>query len=134
MEYNNVAAKWWADKLRNASPGNFDMKESGDLGFGIMMLGTMIAMDTQTPSKNIDKFEEHLSKTIKEMVERCGHLTLSVDYGPDYILGKIAQETEVSINKFPWKTTMWIEKCKISVSSGRTESTKIIFPVESIKK
>lgn len=32
MEYNKVAAKWWADKLRNVGPRNFDMGESGEVG------------------------------------------------------------------------------------------------------
>lgn len=134
MEYNKVAAKQWADKLRNVGPRNFDMGESGEVGFWAMMLGTMAAMNTQTPSENIDKFEERLSETIKEEVEDCGHLTLSVDYGPDYILGRLAQETEVSTNGFPWKTTMWIEKGKVSVSAGYAAPEEIIFPIESAEE
>lgn len=129
MEYNKVAAKWWADKLRNVKPGNFDNGGSGDVDFWAMMLGTMIAMNTQIPAKSIDKFEECLSETIKKEVDDCGYLTLSVDYGPDYILGKLAKETEISTNIFPWKTTMWIKKDKISVSSGDAE--EIIYPTES---
>ena len=56
MEYNKVAAKWWADKLRNIGLGNFD---NGEL---------------------IYLFEEKLADTIKENIETHGSMTLSVDY------------------------------------------------------
>jgi hypothetical protein len=134
MEYNKVAAKWWADKLRNVRPGNFDMGEKGDAGFFAMMLGSMLAMNTQSSGETIDLFEERLAEAIKEQVETRGSMTLSVDYGPDYILGSIAQETGVSTNGFPWKTTMWIEKNKVSVSAGYAAPSETIFPIESTEK
>lgn len=134
MEYNKVAAKWWADKLRNVEPKNFDMGESANLNFWAMVLGTMVAMNTQKPDENIDKFEELLSEKIKEEVEYHGHLTLSVDYGPDYILATLAQETDVATNGFPWKTTMWIKKDQVSVNAGYASSEEIIFSIESDKE
>lgn len=104
MEYNKVAAKWWADKLRNIGMDNFDNSEV------------------------IDSFEKKLADIIKEHLESRGSMTLSVDYCPDYILGSIAQETGVSTNGFLWKTTMWVEKDKVSVKDGYTAPTNIIFP------
>ena len=127
MEYNKVAAKWWADKLRKVGPGNFDNGDSSTGGMA-MLLATMLAMESQTSDEAIDLFEERLAETIKEQVEARGSMTLSVDYSPDYILGNLAQETGVSTSRFPWKTTMWIEKDNVSVSAGYAAPCKTIFP------
>ncbi len=128
MEYNKVAAKWWADKFWKVGPGNFDNGDSSSIGGMAMLLATMLAMDSHPSDEAIDLFEERLAKTIKEKVEERGSMTLSVDYGPDDILGSLAQETGVNTNGFPWKTTMWIEKEKVSVSAGYAAPCEIIFP------
>lgn len=128
MEYNKVAAKWWADKFRNVGPGNFNNGDSSSAGGMAMIMATMLAMDSEPSAQAIDLFEQKLADTIKEHVESRGSMTLSVDYGPDYILGSLARETGVSTNGFPWKTTMWVEKDKVSVSAGYAAPTKIIFP------
>lgn len=93
-----------------------------------MILATMLAMDSQPSDEAIDLFEKRLAETIKEQVETCGSMTLSVDYRPNYVLSYIAQETGVNTNGFPWKTTMWIEKDKISVIAGYVAPCKTIFP------
>lgn len=130
MEYNKVAAKWWADKLRNVGLGNFDNGDSSSAGGLAMLLAGMLAMDTQPSGESIDFFEEKLAETIKEQVESRGSMTLSVDYGPDYILGSIAQESGVSTNGFPWKTTMWVRADKVEVSAGYAAPSETIFPTE----
>ena len=127
MEYNKVAAKWWADKLRNVSLGNFDNGDSSSTGCMAMFLAALLAMDSQPSDVAIDLFEEKLAETIKEQVKVCGSMTLSVDYRPDDTLGSIAQQTGVSPNVFPWKTTMWIEMDKVSVSDGYAAPCEIIF-------
>lgn len=131
MEYNKVAAKWWADKLRNVDPGNFDNVDNSSVCNLVIILATISALDSEPSSKAIDLFEEKLADTIKEHVENHSSMTLSVDYGPDYILGSIAHETGVSTNVFPWKTTMWIQKDKVSISAGYAAPTKTIFPESS---
>ena len=133
MEYNRVAAKWWADKLRNVDLDNFDNGDKSEAGLLAMLMCCMLAMDTQPAEETIDKFEERLAETIKEHVEARGSMTLSVDYVPDHILGSLAQETGVSTKGFPWKTTMWIEANKVSVSYGYAAPVENIFHVESAK-
>lgn len=128
MEYNNVAAKWWADKLRNLGPGSFDNGDNSPASSFAMIFATMLATDLKPSSKAIDFFEEKLADVIKEIIETDGYLTLSVDYAPDYILSSIAQETGVSTDVFPWKTTMRIEKDKVSVSAGYAAPYKTLFP------
>lgn len=133
MEYNKVAAKWWADKLRNIGPGNFNMGDDSSAGGIGMMLATMLALDNEPSSESIDLFEEKLAEIIKEQVEKIGSLILSTDYGPDYTLGKLANETGIDTTSFPWKTLMTIDKAHVSVSCGYGASSKIIFPVKSAK-
>lgn len=128
MEYNKVAAKWWADKLRKVVPRNYDNGDNSSTGGMAMLLASMLAMNSQPSDEAINLFEERLADTIKEHVEVNGSMTLDVDYGPDYILSKLAQETGVSANRFPWKTTMWIKKDKVSVSAGYAAPCKTIFP------
>lgn len=128
MEYNKVAAKWWADKIRNVGPGNFDNGDSSSQGGMAIMMASMLAMKTAPSSESIDLFEERLAETIKEKVENGGSITLSVDYHPDYILSSIANETGVSASGFPWKTTMWVKSNHVSVSTGFAAPAKTIFP------
>lgn len=133
MEYNEVAAKWWADKIRNASPKDFDMGESGYPGLFGMMFGMSEASNNMPQEDDIKRFESRLSEKIKEEVEANGDLTLSVDYGLDYILGEIARETGISEKRFPWKVSMLIMKDKITVRDGYVKPVKVIFPTKTEK-
>lgn len=128
MEYDKVAAKWWADKLRKVVPRNYDIGDTSSTGGMVMLLASVLAMNSQPSDKAINLFEERLADTIKKHVEDNCSMTLSVDYGPDYILDKLAQETGVSANRFPKKTTMWIKKDKVSVSVGYAAPRQTIFP------
>ena len=129
MEYNKVAAKWWADKIRNVGLGNFNNGNTGSSGGIAMAMASMIALKKQSSSEAIDLFEEKLAETIKESVEKCGPMTLSVDYDPDCVLSSHAEEAGVSLNAFPWKTMMWISEDKVSVSCGYGAPSKVIFPI-----
>lgn len=130
MEYNKVAAKWWADKLRNVGPGNFDNGDDSSAGGMLMVLASMLALQNQASDESVDLFEEELAETIKEQVESQGSMTLSVDYGPDYILGSIAEKTGVGTGGFPWKTTMWVRANKVEVSAGYAAPYETIFTAE----
>lgn len=130
MEYNKIAKKWWADKLRNVNLGNFDNGDNSSAGGLAMLLAGMLALDTQPSNESIDLFEEQLAETIKEHVESHGSLTLSVDYGPDYILGSTAERAGVSTSGFPWKTTMWVRTDRVEVSAGYAPPSVTIFPVQ----
>ena len=127
-KYYDVASKWWADKLRSVSPGNFNNGDSSSIGGMAMILATILAEDSKPSNEAIDLFEEKLAATIKKDVEKRGSMTLSVDYNPDWVLSGIAQEAGVSTSGFPWKTTMWIEGEKVSVSAGYGAPIENIFP------
>lgn len=118
MEYNIVAAKWWANKIRNVSLANFDNGDTSESGLSCMIFATNIAVNNSPSEKNIDLFEDMLSKVIKERVEENGSLTLSVDYNPDATLGIVAQESGIGLKCFPWKTVMKIKENEVRVKAG----------------
>ena len=127
MEYNKVAAKWWADKLREVNLGNFGDGVNYTVGMKAMFLSTMLAKDYQPSDEAIDLFEKRLANIIKKQVEAHGFMNLSVGYGPDPILVNLAHKTGVSTCRFPFKTSMWIEKDKVSVRAGHDAPCEIIF-------
>lgn len=132
MEYNKVAAKWWAEKLRNLNPKNFDNGDKSGTGFLTMLLATKIASNVKPSAEKVEWFEEKLAEVIEEYIQENGSLKLSVDYQPDAVLSRAAIETGINLNVFPWKTTMWVERNSITVSDGYCAETRCIFP-ENVK-
>lgn len=129
MEFNQVAAKWFADKLRNISPENFN---NGDIvnSFGrkTAELTANLALEHQFSEKQIKKFEEELANFIAFSVREKGKLILTVDYAPDSNLNRIASKCGIKQNFFPWKTTMKITADKVTVKSGLISPIEIIYP------
>lgn len=128
MEYNKVAAEWWANKLRHIGPKHFDNGDDSTTGGYAMMMATVLAMEDQASNEAIKMFEKRLAEEIKEHVKENGSMILSVDYAPDDVLGNIADECDIAPNGFPWKTTMRIKEDRVSVSYGYGAPEKIIFP------
>ena len=126
-EYAKVAAKWWADRLRNVGPANFNNGDQTERGGMAMMMATLLGMDKQAPKGNIDQFEEQLAQAIEENVEKNGDLTISCDYQPCCFLADIADECGVDTFNFPWKTVMWVEKDKVTVRFGYGAAPQTIF-------
>ncbi len=103
MEYYEVAAKWWADKIHKIGSAK---------------------------AKTVRVFEKKLGEKIKERVEQIGQLSLECDYDPDMILGNIAKEVGVDAKCFPFKTNMHITPNKVRVSFGYGTGYEKIFPVQ----
>lgn len=129
MEYNKVAAKWWADKLRKPIPGSFDNGDDSSNGGFAMILALMNAMNRQAPDENISNFENELAELIKESVEVQGSMSLDCDYGPGYELSDLAIKHEVDTSLFPWKTHMHITSKEVKVSCGYSKSYVTIYPI-----
>lgn len=130
MEYNKVAAKWWADKLRNPNLGSFDMGDDSRTGGLAMILGMMNAMNRQAPDENVSNFESELAELIKERVESCGSMYLDCDYGPGFELYNLASKHNVDSSLFPWKTHMHISSDEVKVSCGYGKPYVTIYPTE----
>lgn len=110
MEYSKVAAKWWADKLREPD------------------------LTIKTPDENINNFEKMLANTIQDWVSDEGFVTLRCNFetpfGLDYILTQVVESSLVSACGFPSKATMVVRADKVEVCEGQSTSCKTIFPIE----
>ena len=128
MTYYETAAKWWADKVRNVGPGNFNNGDDSTSGGMAMILATMLAMDKEPDSESADQFEKILSEHIRKRVEDDGYLILDCDYGPCTLLSNVAKVSGVDASCFPWKTNMNITKEEVKVSCGYGAAYKKIYP------
>ena len=90
MEYNQIAAHWWVNQIRDKGPN----------------------------SDALNRFENCLALTIKQMVEAKGSLSLYCDYCPNPSLDGIARYCGIESYLFPQQTSMFIQKDNISVMHG----------------
>ena len=127
MEYNEVAAKWWGDTLRNIVPSHFYNGDESRRGQMERFFAVIAARKEIKDSKTIDSFEKKLAEAIKERVDKEGMLVVSVEFVPNHFLGEIAEETGINKHCFPWKTTMTITKEKIELQSGYYATIETIF-------
>ena len=93
-----VAAKWWADRIRNVEP-----------------------------SKNIELFEEELAEVIMKETEKEDKVTISSDNSICRILSDVAKDCGVDFFCFPWKTLMRVSQDKVTVRCGYGARPEVIF-------
>lgn len=109
----NAAVNWWAEAIQHPKMDNGDDN--------LAMLLTMFGGRTsrrQLTEADLQTFREKLTGGISEQMEDRGRVTLSVDYGPDHILGEAGAAIGLGQFDFPCKTTMWITETEVSVSAG----------------
>lgn len=132
-KYNEVAATWWANKLRNITPASFNNGDESSAG-GMGMLMAFLVADKRSPQTDkVDAFEKELAQKIEQEVEEFGRLYISCDYAPDNLLSELAYTHEIETGCFPWKTSMWISKEEVKVSCGYARPAVKIYP-ENKKK
>ncbi len=98
-EYIKVAAKWWADGLRN-------------LHCGIC---------------NIDLFETSLAQAIEKETSRCPYFSITTDTYPCTFLTDIAKSCGISPRAFPWKVIMNFNRERVSVSCGYGVKPEVLY-------
>ena len=125
MEYYEVAAKWWMDKLRNVVSEHFSC--NGKVGSMEELLASYFL---DAPSAEcLDSFEQKLADIIKDNVETFGYMLILTHYNPDVsLLADIARKSGIDTNRIPHETTMWIYKEMVSVKYGTNNRPEIIFP------
>lgn len=118
MRYNEIAAKYWRDKL--ATPASDKLK------YGVLSsVAIAYAAKANISKHELDLFEERLSKEIENKVKRFGKLTLGSDFGPIDLLTEVANSCNIPQELFPLQTIMIITTSRISVYVEGKE--KIIF-------
>lgn len=127
MKYSEVAAKWWKDKLITKSPDKYNNGEDSDTSQLLSNLATARAKYTNVSEENLNKFEIRLSEAIENEIKQYGNTSVCSDYGPVDLLLKVANECNIPMELFPWKTLMRITRSEISVYvNGKKE---VIFKV-----
>ena len=131
MKYYEVAAKWWADKLRNIGPASFNNGDDSAAGGMVSAMATILAVEEKPAGNAADEFEKRLAEAIKEKMEGITYMRLSCDYNPCRMLYDIASEFNISASCFPWKTTMEITPERVNVSCGYGARFKTIYLKEN---
>ena len=123
-----VAAKWWADHLRNGA--TLDNGDRSEIGFKTHMLATILQAKERDGLDNIkiDSFEVELAKIIEGEDE--GWFSMGVDYHPGTFLQNAADNVDLHLGMatLPWKTMMWIRNGEITVAEGYQSSPQQIYP------
>ena len=132
-KYNEVAAAWWANKLRNITPASFNNGDESSVGGMGMMMAFLLADKKSPDVDKVDAFEKELVEKIVQEVEEFGSLYISCDYAPDNLLSELAYAHEIETSCFPWKTSMWISKEEVKVSCGYARPAVTIYPENTNK-
>jgi len=129
-----VAAKWWANQVRQGQKGS-----SGDGHLDGFMVGmaALVGDSARFPARVIDTFEAELAAGIEaEIVERRypdewgWYVSLGCDYHPDTYLVEAADRAgmdNISAFVFPIKTTTWVDRGKVRVSAGYGSHDKTVW-------
>ena len=130
MQFNEAAARWWANQLKNPGLGSFNMGDDSnpERREKLEALGLQIALDKKASRKKIDSFEKLLAKEIERRVPtKFDALFLSCKYHPDELLCSIAVHCGVDPDLFPWNTSMTVHTDCITISRGDSQPTNLIF-------
>lgn len=121
-----VAAKWWADRLREgAKLDNADPSKIGGMTF---MMGKMLqsSMAQKRSFEQIQLFEDILYKKLLDY----DHFWIGIDYHPIKIFIEAAKEAgfELSMSCLPWKTHMYFDESgEVTVRYGYGAQPKTIL-------
>ena len=122
----DLATNWGVDVIQNPKFDNGDTSQTGAIS---MIISKMLVKDTN--QEQLDKFKQIIQNKIYENLAYDRDYILSVDYGPCRDLYEAAQESGISENNFPCKTTMWIGKDHLIVSYGYRSPLETLYANES---
>ena len=100
----------------------------------LMTILNVFYQDEQLSNEQITMFKEKLSKKIMNAIyENNGDIIkMECDYGPDYLLYEALKESNISLSKIPFKTTMYIRSYYVALKEGYGE--KFITLYDSTEK
>ena len=119
LEAINKVVNYWTGFIDGSRRAVFDNGDNSSKGAMYTILASMSQPSVYDKTRVV-KFRELLHKTVSESKPS----TISVDYSPDRLLDRVAEETLENnynpMSTFPCKTTMWInyDTGVVSVSEG----------------
>lgn len=117
----NAAVNWWTEAIQHPKMDN------GDDGLAMIMAMFGGHKSRQLTEAELQIFRKKLAESIIDQMNHMSRVTLSVDYGPDVILGEAGAAIGLGQFDFPCKTTMWISEDRVSVSAGCGAPVDIIW-------
>jgi hypothetical protein len=115
-EICKIASSWWTNVIKNPKMDNGDESQAGMLINMLATLNTSKITPEQQKQFNYELYEE-IKNTIKDY-DDTQIMWLDVDYGPNKYLSEPAEKCNISLNNFPIKTTMQINKHVVKVRYG----------------
>lgn len=119
--YINAAVNWWSEAIQHPKMDN------GDDGLAMIMMMFGGSNKRQLTESELQTFREALTTGITDQMNHAERITLSVDYGPDRILGEAGYAIGLGQFDFPCKTTMWISETEVSVRAGYGAPEQVIW-------
>lgn len=129
----NVAVNWWAEAIQHPKMDN------GDDGLAslMVMLGGCTG-GRQLTKAELQTFRERLADIIvRELKEHPAEdyprfeVVLSVDYGPNRLLGEAGDTIGLGQFDYPCKTVMWVSETEVSVRAGYGAPMRVIWRVDA---
>lgn len=119
-----AAAAWWRKAVERPKFDNGDSSAQGGLAAGLATLNSRKRAPTP---EQLDTFEARLAWVLEHDFTDW---ILSVDYGPDPTLAETAVVAGIADDRFPWKTTMWVdrERGTLRVRHGYGAPIETIYP------
>lgn len=131
-EVARLAAKWWADQLRQpATLDNGDDTSQGAMTASFAYMLQKMEREKQSADK-IDAFENALANILERHNDPW--FSFGVDYNPDRILSEAAEaaELDLGMTTLPWKTRMFATDEQVKVSVGYRGEPQVIYQRESV--
>lgn len=120
------AVDWWAEAVEKPTFNNGDMFTS--------LFATLLNEETKKPEEEkMELFKEYLADEIRAgLILNPNYFTISVDYNPDIHLYNASEKAGLNngILSFPWKTTMYINKNRVSVRAGYGADEEVIYDAD----
>lgn len=124
-EICKIASTWWSDVIENPKMDNGDTTNSGTMAMLLLKLHTPKITPEQQKQFKQELYEE-IKNTIKDY-DDTQIMWLDVDYGPNKYLSEPAKKCNISLNNFPIKTTMQINKHVVKVRYGYTSEYETLY-------
>ncbi len=121
-----AAVEWWKGVLRR--PPRHDNGEEMQSAFANVLAANLEPL----PEEQVERFGVALADGLVGFVRPERNNYLAVDYAPKGILLEAAEKAGIEIGnldlRFPFKTGMWIEPGRVTVSCGYRAPLERIYP------
>lgn len=131
-----LASEWWTNQIKNPIFDNGDDSGNGLFAAGLASLAVKKISDKQADNFKEDLYDLIIKKLNEQSSYKDGleyfyeyrsYIELSTDYSPSTTLKQIAERNNISLNNFPWKTTMWISRNHLQVRGGYSAQNEMLF-------